>query len=76
MSPDEREMLERSLKLSLENNRMLRDIKRSLFWNRVWSWTRVIILVVPLIVGYFYLEPHFGSISDSAKQAFELYKSF
>jgi hypothetical protein len=74
MSPDERDLLESTLKLAKENNRMLRDIKRSLFWSRLWGVLKVLIIVVPFIIGYLYLEPHFGSLSDSFKQVEEMYK--
>ncbi len=76
MDSEEREMLERSLKLAELNNRLLRDIKRDMFWGKIWGWGKIIIFVVPLVVGYFYLQPYLGPIGTSINQAKDLLESF
>ena len=76
MNPEERELLLRSIKLGEENRQMLRDIKRTLFWSKVWGFIKIIVLVLPFVLGYFYLAPHFGSLGKSFQDAQTLIKGF
>ena len=74
MSPEERELLNRSVVLAEENNRMLHAMRRSMYWSRVMSiiyW----ILIIGISVGAFYfLQPYvnqvvktYGSFSNAFK---------
>ena len=65
MDDDDRELLLRVAKLAEDNNRMLRRIKRSLFWGEVWGLIKIAIIVIPLIIGYLYLEPYLGPLSGT-----------
>lgn len=68
MNPEERTLLERSLTLSEENNRLLKKIERRAHWALVWWFIKVAIVIVPLVAGYLYLQPYID-------QALENYKS-
>lgn len=57
MNPEERVLLERSLKLAEENNQILRKMQRTARWAILWGFIKVAIIVVPLIAGYIYLQP-------------------
>jgi hypothetical protein len=74
MSPEERELLNRSVILAEENNQMLRAIKHSMLWSRIMSvfyW----VLIIGISVGAFYfLQPYldqlmktYGSVSNALK---------
>lgn len=65
MNPEEKKLLERSLELSEENNRILLKMQRAARWGRVWGFIKLLIVAVPLIIGYLYLEPHIRVILDN-----------
>ena len=65
MDPEERALLERSLKLTEENNQILRKMRRTARWAVVWGFIKVLIIIVPLVVGYIYLQPFFEQIAAS-----------
>ena len=65
MNPDEKELLERTLELSEENNKILKKMQRAARWAQVWGFIKLALIVVPLIVGYFYLEPYLGQALDN-----------
>jgi len=61
MTPEEKEMLKKTLELSAENNKMLHSIRRGMWWGRV---TRIIYWVVIIgasIGAYYYLTPYVDS---------------
>ena len=68
MTPDEKELLMRTLKLSEDNNRILVSLQRSARWQTIWGLTKVLLIVIPLVVGYIYLQPYFGSVGDLLKE--------
>ena len=57
MNPEEKVLLERALKLSEENNQILRKIERRAQWAVLWGFIKVAIIIVPLIICYLYLQP-------------------
>ncbi|MDB5194337.1 MAG: hypothetical protein JWN50_351 [Parcubacteria group bacterium] len=65
MDPEDRELLIRTAKLSEENNRLLRSVKSTLRWNQIWGFVKVLIIIVPFIIGYIFLQPYLGSIGSS-----------
>ncbi len=60
------EELENIVKENLELTRQIKqevdDIKKHIFWSKVWGFTKVILIVLPLIVAYIYLIPVFGNV--------------
>jgi len=76
MDSQDRELLLRTAKLAEDNNRRLRRVERNLFWSQIWGIVKVAIIVIPLILGYFYLEPHFGSLSGSIDQAKQILNAY
>lgn len=71
MNPEEKVLLERALKLSEENNQILRKIERKAKWAILWGFIKILIIVVPLVAGYIFLQPfldqamaNFGSIKE------------
>lgn len=68
MNPEDKALLERALKLSEENNLILRKMQKTAQWAVLWGFIKVAIIIVPLVVGYFYLQPFF-------EQAVENYNS-
>lgn len=72
MNPEEKILLERTLKLSEENNQILRKMRRAARWAILWGFIKVAIVVVPLVIGYLYLQPFL----DQALENFNSVKEF
>ena len=62
MNPEERVLLEQALKLSQENNLILKKLDQRARWAIAWSFLKIGVVVVPVILGFLFLEPYFGSI--------------
>ena len=75
MNPEEKVLLERALKLSEENNKILRKIEKRARWSALWGFIKVAIIVVPLILGYIYLEPFFNQALENYNSIKELLNS-
>ncbi|MEX2014209.1 MAG: hypothetical protein WD896_02540 [Parcubacteria group bacterium] len=67
MNPEDRVLLERSLKLVEENNHILRKMQRTARWAIIWGFIKVALIVVPLVIGYLYLEPFFDQALENFK---------
>ncbi len=64
MSPEEKELLQRSVSLAEENNAILRSMRRAQRWSNI---TRVIywIFIIGSAVGAYYLiEPYVDGFTD------------
>lgn len=72
MSPEEKAQLERTLKLSEENNRLLLKMHRAARWAMFWGFIKIVVIVGPLIVGYIYLQPFFGQALENYNNMKEL----
>ena len=64
MSPEEKVLLERTLKLSEENNSILHKMQRAARWAILWGFIKVAIIIVPLVAGYLFLQPFLGQAMD------------
>jgi hypothetical protein len=60
MNSDEKALLERTLKLSEENHQILLSMQRAARRATIYGFIKVIIVLLPFVIGYFYLEPYFG----------------
>jgi hypothetical protein len=72
MNPEEKALLNELKKISEENNHILQKIQKSLRWWRIWGFVKVLIIVIPLIVGYIYLIPYMEAFKDSFKEIMNL----
>ena len=64
MTPEERELLNRSVELGEENNKMLHSIKRSMFMARLMSWLYWLIIIGVSIGAFYYIEPYLNKMMD------------
>ena len=76
MSPEEREILNRSVALSEENNKILRGMKRSMQWSHVMNiiyW----VLIIGISVGAFYfLQPYVDQVMKTYNSVSATIKNF
>lgn len=72
MNPEERLLLEQTLKLSQENNKMLKKIERRARWALLWWFIKMALIIVPLVLGYLFLEPYLDQAIGNYNSAREL----
>ncbi|MBX4200472.1 hypothetical protein KW790_03385 [Candidatus Parcubacteria bacterium] len=77
MDPEERRLIDRALKISEENNRILHRLQRAMRWSALLGFIKVLLILAPFVIGYFYLEPYLGSISNnqSLQKALDVLKT-
>ena len=62
-------MLEETLELSRENNKMLRKVRRAAFWGLLFRIVWISVLVgLPILFYYYFLEPFFGDLGQQYSQ--------
>ncbi|MBU3968723.1 hypothetical protein KJ991_00710 [Patescibacteria group bacterium] len=62
MTPDEKELLEKTYKLSEENNNILKKMRRSVVYSRI---LRIIYILIALGLAtslYYYIQPYLNNI--------------
>ena len=77
MNPEEKALLERTLKLSEDNNKLLQKILRRARWATAWGIIKIVLLIVPIIAGYLFLEPYLDEAKENysgIKETLELIK--
>ncbi len=62
MNPEEKVLLKHTLKLAEENNSILHKMQRTARWALAWGFIKVMILLIPLVVGFILLQPYFEPI--------------
>ena len=72
MSPEEKVLLERTLKLSEENNKILQKIERKAKWAFFWGLFKIAVVVVPLVAGFLYLQPFLEPALENLNKLNEL----
>ncbi|MBX4206219.1 hypothetical protein KW784_00270 [Candidatus Parcubacteria bacterium] len=72
MNPEERQLLERSLRLSEENNRILMRIEKRSRRAMVWGFIKMAAIVIPLVLSIFYLEPYLDKAVTNYKSIQDL----
>ena len=73
MSPEEKELLKRSIALAEENNDILRKLQRSMRFQRIASIVYWLFILGSLAGVYYFIQPYIQSITDTyggAKSSF------
>ncbi len=69
MNPEEKELLEKSLRLARENNDLLKKIDARGRRAAIYGFIKLLLVLAPFVIGYFLLEPYID-------QGVENYNSF
>jgi polyferredoxin len=64
MEPQERQMLERLLHISEQNNRLLRKMRREVLIHRFARLAYWIVILVLGVVAYYYITPYFQNVNS------------
>ena len=75
MNPEERHLLERSVKLAQENNDMLHSIQARSRRQTIYGFIKLVIILLPFVLGYLFLEPYIDQVIDQYKEVRELFNS-
>ena len=62
MSPEEHELLKRSIALSEENNDILRGIRRTMSFNRFMTAIYWLILIGISVGAWYFVQPYVGKV--------------
>ncbi|OHA89904.1 MAG: hypothetical protein A2832_02090 [Candidatus Zambryskibacteria bacterium RIFCSPHIGHO2_01_FULL_44_22b] len=76
MNPEDRVLLEHTLKLSEENNKILRGIQSAQKRATIYGFIKLIIIIVPLVAGYLFIQPYLDQALDGYNGVQELLRSY
>ncbi|TSC70650.1 MAG: Uncharacterized protein CEO12_230 [Parcubacteria group bacterium Gr01-1014_46] len=62
MTPEERELLQRSVKLAEDNNNMLRSINRSMKMARIMSVVYWVFIIGSAVGAYYLIQPYIDAL--------------
>ena len=62
MDPQEKQMLRETLDLVGHNNKMLRSMRRSMQWSRVFHIIYWIVILGVTVAGYYYAQPYIDQL--------------
>lgn len=64
MSPEDRELLQRSVELAEENNDILRAIRRSMRFARIMSILYWVVIIGSAIGAFYLIQPYLDALSN------------
>jgi len=64
------ELLRANLKRSEEILKISREIKIFIRWQQVWGFLRLLIIIIPIVLGFIYLPPLIKEAMQSYKSLF------
>jgi hypothetical protein len=62
MLPEEKELLEKSVALGEENNKMLRSLTRSMRWGRIMRIVYWTLLIGSALGAYYFIQPYIEQV--------------
>ena len=65
MSPEERELLKRSVELGEENNNILRSMRRSMRFARIMSVMYWVVIIGSAVGAYYLIQPYLNAITGA-----------
>jgi len=65
MDPEVKELLRRNIKLSEENNAILKKMRRGAAWSSAFRLVYWIIIIGTSIAGFYYLNPYLKSVEQT-----------
>ena len=65
MDPESKKLLEDTLALAQENNKMLHALKRSMLWSRVISVLYWVLIIGSALGAYYFVQPYVDQIMST-----------
>ena len=76
MSPEERELLEKSVSLAEDNNKMLHSIKSSMRWASITRAIYWIFIIGSAVGAYYFFQPYIDQLKDVYSGAGDVLNNF
>ncbi|MFZ5390701.1 MAG: hypothetical protein ACOZAJ_00270 [Patescibacteria group bacterium] len=67
-----KELLEENLRYARDIYRDTERIKRYIFWGQVFSFIKILIVVIPLVWGFLYIQPYLKGAFNTYSSLFDL----
>ena len=77
MTPEERELLEKSVALSEENNKILHSMRRTMHISTIMTFVYWVVIIGSAVGAFYLFQPYldqFKGLYDSASQAVKNFK--
>ena len=68
MDEEIKKLLEKNLKLTEEIHKMTKGIKSFVLWQRIFGVLKILIIVVPIVLGIIYLPPLIQSLTEQYQE--------
>jgi hypothetical protein len=75
MDPESKNLLEETLELEQENNKMLRSVKRSMLWSRIMTIVYWIIIIGISFGAFLFLQPYFNRLMSAYGSLGNIFKN-
>lgn len=69
------QLLERNLELTEKIAKDMKKIRHHFWLSSVWTAIKVLLLLAPIVGGYFYLKPYFAKLQSAYGQVLGIQKS-
>ncbi len=76
MDEQSKELLEKTLELTKENNHILRSMRRSQFWSNVVRSIYWVFIIGTAVGAYYYIEPYIKPIISGFQSSIETVNKF
>lgn len=63
-------MLKENLELTKDLKKMVKDVKKFVFWSRIFTVLKIALIAVPIILGIIYLPPLLEKYVDQIRSSF------
>jgi hypothetical protein len=62
MDPESKKLLEQTLELEQDNNKILRSMKRSMIWGRIMNVIYWVIIIGISVGAFYFIQPYFNKV--------------
>ena len=69
MTPEEKEILEKTLELAKENNEMLHSLQRNMLLGRIWKIVYIVLIIGAAAGALYFIEPYIDSVLGTYNDA-------
>jgi len=73
MDPETKDILEETLKLSKENNKMLRKMRSIMRWSRAVKAVYWVVIIGSMLGAYYYFQPFIDSIQGGFENLMSIF---
>jgi hypothetical protein len=72
MNPEDRELLERVMRLTEQNNQILRKMRRSMLWGTIATVLYWLVILGVVAGAYYFIQPYLGALNTLVQKLVKL----